>query len=615
MSTVGASLDASVVATGEPLVPSPLDHGAIGNGRVLALVSPTSAIEWLCLPRFDSASVFGRLLDAKNGGTFRILYGEHEVRGNLRYLPNTNVLSTRFEQNGDVWEVIDFAPRIPEGLDVHVPIEVVRVIRPIAGHPKLRIDFDPRPDYARSRGELRETTHGIEVLGAQAPLHLVTNLPCPYVLSRREFLLTRPVHLVLTYGRRDAPATEASVHHELELTIAGWRAWSKTCALPNFAAAQVLRSALCLKLHAYHDTGAIIAATTTSIPEAMSTPRTWDYRYCWLRDAAFVVEALRRLGHLNEGEQFLNFLRDVAESGPLQPLYAVDGERELREEILGHLSGFAGNGWVRVGNAAYEQRQNDLMGELVLCLETLLTDPRIVDEDSGRFTPLLQRLVEESIQAAPTPDTSIWEFRTMLNVYTFSRALCWVAIDRGASLARRMGRFELAEKWAPIAEREREEVLRRGFNERLGYFTQALDGENADASLLLLPTIGIIDARDPRFISTVAAYEQLLVTRGLMRRYTSSDDFGETKSAFTICSFWWAEALALMGRLDDAIAVFERISQYANPLGLFSEDIDPDTGALLGNFPQAYTHVGLIHAAMTISELAEARDGRARAWT
>jgi GH15 family glucan-1,4-alpha-glucosidase len=610
-----AATEEEVTAAAAALHIPPLDHGAIGNGRVLALVSPTSAIEWMCLPRFDSPSVFARLLDRQSGGTFRLLHEDREPRGHLRYLPNTNVLSTRFEVDGTAWEVIDYAPRIPEGLNVRVPLEIVRIVRPLAGHPKLRVDFDPRPDYARARVELRETTEGIEVVGSPQPLHLVTNMPCPYVLSRREFVLTRPVYFVLSYGRRESPPTLATAYHELELTIAGWRAWAKTCALPYFAAPQVLRSALCLKLHAYHDTGAIIAAATTSIPEAMGTPRTWDYRYCWLRDAAFVVEALRRLGHLNEGEQFLNFLRDVAESGPLQPLYGIDGERELHEERLTHLAGFGDNSWVRIGNAAAQQRQNDLMGELVLCIETLLTDPRIVDEDSGRFTPLLQRLVEEAIEAAPTPDTSIWEFRSLRNVYTFSRAMCWVAVDRGANLARRMGRPDLAEAWAPLARHEREEVLRRGYNERLGYFTQTFDGDQPDASLLLLPTIGIVDARDPRFVSTVDAYEQLLVVNGLMRRYVAPDDFGDTHSAFTICSFWWAEALALMGRLERAVEVFERITRHANPVGLFSEDIDPDTGALLGNFPQAYTHVGLIHAAMTISELLEARDGRARAWT
>jgi GH15 family glucan-1,4-alpha-glucosidase len=598
-----------------PLVPPPLDHGVIGNGRVLALVSPTSAIEWLCLPRFDSPSVFGRILDAKRGGTFRILSRDREIRGALRYLPNTNVLSTRFDDGDCAWEVIDFAPRIPDGLTVRVPIEIVRILRPIRGEPRIRVDFDPRPDYARVTPELRPTTGGIEVVGGSVPMHLTTTIPVPYVLAKREIALTDTAVFIVSYGNeRRGEAVVAHALHELDLTAAGWRAWAKTCALPNFGASAVLRSALCLKLHAYHDTGAIIAATTTSVPEAMGTQRTWDYRYCWLRDAAFTVEALRRLGHLSEGEQFLHFLRDVAESGPLQPLYAIDGERALTEEILPHLAGFGGSGPVRIGNAASVQRQNDLMGELVLCLETLLSDPRI-DEEGARFAAMLERLVEEAVAAAPTRDTGIWEFRTTLKHYTFSRAMCAVAIQRGATLARRIGRIDLADRWEPIGVRERDEVLRRGYNAERGFFTQTLDGQDADASLLLLPTLGLIDARDPRFLSTIDAYDVQLVDRGLMLRYRNDDDFGQTTSAFAICSFWWAEALALAGRLEQAMRVFERVVAHANQVGLFSEDIEPNTGALLGNFPQAYTHVGLIHAAMTISELLEARDGRARAWT
>jgi GH15 family glucan-1,4-alpha-glucosidase len=233
----------------------------------------------------------------------------------------------------------------------------------------------------------------------------------------------------------------------------------------------------------------------------------------------------------------------------------------------------------------------------------------------GDYLPLVERLVEDAIVRAPQPDTSIWEFRSMLREYTFSRAMCWAAIDRGATLARRLGREDLATRWAAVAREEQAIVLRRGYNADLGFFSQALDGKNPDASNLLLPSLGLLDARDPRFISTLDAYDQRLARGGLLLRYINDDDFGETTSAFTLCSFWWAEALALAGRLDEAVAVFDRIMKYANPLGLFSEDIDPSTGHLLGNFPQAYTHVGLIHAAMTISELLEARDGRVRAWT
>jgi GH15 family glucan-1,4-alpha-glucosidase len=594
--------------------PPPLDHGAIGNGRIIALVSPTSAIEWLCMPRFDSPSVFARLLDQDRGGVFRILWNGAEVRGELRYLRNTNILVTRFDDGNDAFEVIDFAPWLPRPIGHHAPAEIVRIMRPVRGAPRLQIDLSPALDYARAPTDCAVVADGVTVESLGHRLHLATNLPPDYVAHRRDFVLRHTVYLSLAYGARGEPTGLAGIQEMLELTTTAWRNWAKSCALPSFAPDAVLRSALCLKLHVYTDTGAVIAAATTSIPEAMGTPRAWDYRYCWLRDAAFVVEALRRLSHLREGEKFVGFLRDLAAAGPLQPLYSLDGGRELPEEPLPHLAGFGGNGWVRIGNAAAHQRQNDLMGELILCLQTFLCDPRLVHEDEAATFPLVRRLVEEAIAAADVPDTSIWEFRSLLRNYTFSRAMCWVAAERGASLARRLGDTDLAMSWQAHADREKELILLRGYSERLGYFTQALDGQFADASLLLLPTLGLLDAHDPRFISTLDAYACLLAPDGLMRRYHNDDDFGATTSAFTICSFWWAEALALAGRLDEAVRVFERVCAFANPVGLFSEDIDPATGALLGNFPQAYTHVGLINAAMTIGDLLDARDGRVRAW-
>ncbi|MEW6777744.1 MAG: glycoside hydrolase family 15 protein, partial [Bdellovibrionota bacterium] len=563
----------------------------------------------------DSPSFFGRLLDDGRGGVFRVLADGGELTGKMQYVRNTNVVRTLFSSGGCQWELFDFAPRIPEGLGVRVPVQVVRLLRPLQGEPRLSIDFDPRPDYARAEVHLEEAAGGLEVRWPGGEVHLETNLPLSYLGNRQPFVLNEPLYFVLSWGKPEAPASLANVLRDLEITIAGWRAWAKTCSLPNFAAAEVLRSALCLKLHTYHDTGAIIAAATTSIPEALGTERTWDYRHCWLRDAAFVVEALRRLSHLSEGEQFIRFLRNVAESGPLQPVYGIDGNRTLPEEILGHLAGFKGCGPVRIGNAAAEQRQNDLMGEMLLCLETLLYDHRLPDPDMESFFPLIERLVEEAIRAAPLLDTGIWEFRSYPRAYTFSRAMCWVAVHRGAAIARRYGREDLAARWDAIAANEQRIVLERGYNPSLGFFTQALDGQFPDASNLLLPTLGILDAKDPRFLSTLSAYEKLLATNGLMLRYKNPDDFGETTSAFTICSFWWAEALALAGRLDDAVVLFNRLLEYANPVGLFSEDVDPATGMLLGNFPQAYTHVGLIHAAMTIEHFLEARDGRVRAWT
>ncbi len=592
-----------------------LNHGIIGNGSLLALISPSSAIEWLCLPRFDSPSVFARLLDAQAGGVFRILFSGEETTGEMSYLPNTNILRTQFTNEDGAWELIDFAPRLPRGWGEEAPIRLTRLLRPLGGRVRLSIDFDPRLDYARGPTQTLTLHDCLEVRGRGGPLFLQTNLPLTYVAGQHEFTLDGPVFLSLSYGAPPA-ITLAMALQELELTTEGWRRWAKTCALPLFKPEMVLRSALCLKLHAFEDTGAIIAATTTSIPEAMGTERTWDYRYCWLRDAAFVVEALRRLSHLREGERFLRYLRNVAEAGPLQPLYGIDGNPSAPEEVLAHLAGFGGQGPVRIGNAAVEQKQHDLMGELVLCMETLLRDPRLVhSEEDLQFFPFVRRLVEKAIALAPQPDTSIWEFRSLLRNYTFSRAMCWAAIHRGSAIAHRFHETSLATAWENIAAREREVILEHGFNARLGFFTQTLDGAFPDASLLLLPTLGLIEPKDPRFLSTLDHYGRELTAEGLMMRYRNEDDFGAPTSTFTICSFWWAEALALAGRLEEAIEVFERVCTYANPVGLFSEDVDPSTGRLLGNFPQAYTHVGLINAAITISELIEARDGKVRAWS
>jgi GH15 family glucan-1,4-alpha-glucosidase len=592
-----------------------LDHGVIGNGSVLALVRPTTAIEWLCLPRFDSPTVFARLLDQDKGGSFALRWEREERAGQSRYVRNTNVLRTWFERDDCAWECFDFAPRTPCGWGVQAPPRLCRIVRPLRGTVRLSAHFDPRMDYARAEATLVPDGRALRVESRGGVMTLRTNVPIAYVTERREFTLSEPVFFDLSWGTPNEPMDYAAALRAMDETIEGWRMWAKTCALPLFEPELVLRSALCLKLHASEDTGAIIAATTTSIPEAIGTERTWDYRFCWLRDAAFVVEALRRLSHVREGERFLSFLRDVAESGPLQPVYGLDGARALPERTLDHLAGFDGSGPVRIGNAAALQKQHDIMGEMVLCIETLMTDPRLVPKDTSAYLSLVRSLVDESIARAAEPDTGIWEFRSLPRNYTFSRAMCWAAVHRGARLMQAFAEHSLARKWESIATREQETILSLSYNAELGHFTQALRGTHPDASNLLLPMIGLIDASDPRFLSTLDQYASKLVRGGLMQRYRNEDDFGDTTSAFTICSFWWAEALALAGRLDEAIAVFRRVCSYANPLGLFSEDIEPESGRLLGNFPQAYTHVGLIHAAMTIGALIDARDRRVRAWT
>ncbi len=593
--------------------PIPLHHGAIGNGRVIALVGPDTSIDWLCLPRFDSPSLFARLLDQERGGSWSFKPLD-DWRTSCAYVRNTNVLRTEIETADGRLEIFDFAPRRLQGLKVDAPIEVCRLVRPLTGTPRMRVHFDPRPDYSRAQIEVVASGRGVEVVGGPSRLYLSTNVPAPYILDESAIRIDRPTFFTLSAGKPPTIGSGPDAETALEETIRGWRLWAKTTALPSFAAEAVLRSALCLKLHAYTDTGAIIAAATTSIPEALGSGRTWDYRFCWLRDAAFVVEALRRLSHLAEGEAFVRFLRDMADAGPLQPMFGITGKRDLHEEILDSLRGYDGVGPVRIGNAAYVQRQHDVDGEMVLCLETILTDPRIVWEDPS-LAPLLGRLVEGAIASYDVVDTGLWEYRTQPRHYTFSKAMCWVAANRGAELATFLGEHSSAARWQAWADTVRPELLKRAYNEELGFFTQAFEGQYPDASNLLLPALGLLDPADPRFRSTVRAYERELAPDGLMLRYKHLDDFGHTTSAFSICSFWWVEALAMMGEVDDAVALFRRLERYANPLGLFSEDIDPATGALLGNFPQAYTHVGLIHAAITIGEILDARNGSFRAWS
>ena len=383
------------------MTPIPLHHGAIGNGRVLALVGPDTSIDWLCLPRFDSPSMFARLLDQENGGSWAFL-GIDTFSAKSEYIRNTNVLRTEVTTESGRFEIIDFAPRIPLGLKVDAPIEVCRLLRPIEGMPRARMRFDAAPRLRARAGRNAGVGSGPrdDRRRRDACISGPTSRP-HYIQDGSPFRIDRPVFLSLSAGRVPTVDSGPAAESALEQTMRGWRQWAKTCALPSFAPETVLRSALCLKLHAYVDTGAIIAAATTSIPEAIGSGRTWDYRYCWLRDAAFVVEALRRLCHLTEGEQFISFLRDVADAGPLQPLYGIAGERALAEQVLTNLRGYDGIGPVRIGNAADAQQQNDLNGELILCLETILGDPRVVWEDPS-LAPLLERLVEEAIASSPS---------------------------------------------------------------------------------------------------------------------------------------------------------------------------------------------------------------------
>ncbi len=588
-------------------VGSALNHGAVGNGRILALISDDCNVDWLCLPRFDSPSIFCGLLDREKGGVFSIKpSGDERYRCSMRYINNTNVIATTFESKDDAFEVIDFAPAVQiGGTFQRPPAQLVRLLRPLRGAPRVRIHFEPRPEYGRITPQILPAQRGIIAVGGEQPLYLHANISTPSLAEGRSFVLDREVSLVLTFGVPVFDWSESYASRTLAETVRAWRRWVMHCAIPSVTPREVIRSALALRLHVYDDTGAIIAAATTSIPEARGTQRTWDYRFCWLRDTAFVLRALDRLGQLEESERFLRFLTDLVfvPGRRLQPLYGIGGETQLTERILDHLEGWEGNGPVRVGNDAYTHMQTDVYGETVMILSRLLRDPRLTrpSTECERLFSYISLLAEQALEDAKKVDSGIWEFRSELKHNTFSKVMCWVAAERGATVATELGFVGKAKAWRKSARELKDEILRESWNEKEQMFAQSYGSEHADAANLLMPSVGFIEATHPKFLSTLEAFDRLLVRDGLVLRYTNPDDFGKTTSAFLICSFWRVEALAKAGHIERAMREYEHLISHANPLGLFSEDVEPTTKELLGNFPQAYTHVGIINCATTLS--------------
>lgn len=562
-----------------------LDHGAVGNGRVLALIAPDTSIEWLCLPRPDAPSLFAALLDQDIGGRLRVDPALPPTSRQTQWVQDTHILQTTFVTPQGSFVVEDFCPS--NGGDTP-PAELVRLIRPLDGQPRLRIHLDARPDYAR-QPSLDQLHQDRVQLTEQIALYTVGAEPAA-VLAGDPITLERPLALILSHG---APYTARSLQGATaarDQAIAWWRRWAS--ALPPSLPALARRAALCIRLHVYQPTGAILAAATTSLPEALHEERNWDYRFTWVRDGSFAAEALLRVGDTEVARRFLDFMERTIGPHEPQPLYGIDGNGELTELILEHLRGFADTQPVRIGNAAAKQVQNDTYGQLVwLAARLAQTSGQLPTPQ--RFAWLAQ-MVERAALRRHDKDAGIWEFRDRPRRYTFSRLWCWVAFDRGAWLAQQLGEKERAERWTKLAQDERRVILEAA--DRQTYFAQTLDEDDADASSLLVAALGLVPATDPRFLRTLERCEESLVVDNLMRRYVALDDFGETTSTFSLCTMWWVEALARAGQKERAQEVLAHMTSFANPLGLFSEDVDPRQRALLGNFPQVYTHIGLLQA-------------------
>jgi GH15 family glucan-1,4-alpha-glucosidase len=581
-----------------------LDLGLVGNGSLGALIDAHGRVVWGCLPAFDGDPAFCALLQPRLGGGDWTVEVEDFVRAEQHYIPNTAVLCTRLhDRHGGIVELTDFAPRWHQHGRFYRPVMLCRRIRRITGSPRIRLHLRPLADWGARVPERTWGSNHLRFLLPDMILRLTSDAPLRMVRDELPFLLEQDLHCVLGPDETLMQPVDDFVRNAERQTIAYWREWVRYLSIPLEWQDAVIRSAISLKLCQYEDTGGIVAAMTTSVPEAPHTPRNWDYRYCWLRDAAFVVRALNRLGATRSMEEYIRYIFNLVanEDRPLQPVYGIGFETELAEEEVAELAGYRGMGPVRRGNLAWVQKQHDVYGSVVLAATQLFFDQRLERPGDVTMFQRLEPLGERAFALHDQPDAGLWEFRGRAHVHTYSSVMCWAACDRLAKVAARFGLGDRVMYWRERADTIRERVLREAWNAVRGLFADAWGGERLDASLLLLADLGFVDAHDPRFVGTVDAIGRDLKRGDSLFRYIAADDFGTPETSFTICTFWYIDALAAIGRMEEARAMFERLLMRRNPLGLLSEDLAFEDGELWGNFPQTYSHVGLIIAAQRLS--------------
>lgn len=584
-----------------------LNLGIIGNCQISALVDFRGRIVWSCFPRFDGDAVFHSLVGHGIGNEDRgdwTITLENLDRSEQIYLGNTAILRTRlFSGDGSAVDIIDFCPRFMARDRMYRPQMIVRRVVPVSGSPRIRISLRPSFNYGALRPDITQGSNHIRYVGPHGSLRLTTTAPITYVLAESSFILEEPLSFLLGQDEILREGVEPTAREFLENTDSYWRTWTRRLALPLEWQQAVLRAAITLKLCTFEDTGAIVAAMTTSIPEAPSTGRNWDYRYCWLRDAFFVVRALNSLSEVETMENYLRFISNIVSRAPgdhLQPVYGVALETRLNERETA-LTGYRGMGPVRVGNQAYEHLQHDVYGNVVLASTQAFFDRRLMRPANLLDFEQLEHVGERAYKVYSSPDASMWELRTRARVHTSSALMCWAACDRLTRIAIHFGRSERASLWQSRADEIRAAIEENAWNPDLNSFVDCFGGTNLDASILLIAEVGFLPAKDPRFASTVAAVERFLRRERHLYRYHAADDFGTPTTAFNVCTFWYIDALARLGRVSEARELFESILGHCNHFGLLSEDIDPVTGELWGNYPQTYSLVGIINAATRLS--------------
>ncbi len=585
-----------------------LDVAMIGNCAISALINTQASVVWCCMPRFDGDPIFHALLDSKDGlprdGTFAVEL-EGFARSEQAYDPGTAILRTRlFNSEGEGIEIVDFAPRFFTRDRAFRPAQIVRRVRPLVGHPRVRFIIRPRGDWGSIKPGITRGSNHLRYVMPGTTLRLYTNAPLTYILDETCFSLQTPVSFLLGPDETLPGGIEQTARDFEEQTDLYWKHWTRRLALPLEWQDAVIRSAITLKLCQFEETGAIVAAMTTSVPEAPNTQRNWDYRYCWLRDAFFVVRALNSLSEVGTMEDYLRWLNDVvrgSSGGHVQPLYGIGLEKQLTESFVPGLSGYRGMGPVRVGNQAYEHFQYDVYGNIVLGAAQAFHDHRLFRRADEADFFALEAMGEQGWRFHDQPDAGMWELRTRARVHTSSSLMCWAACDRLAKVARVLRKADRAAHWRERADVIRQKILTQSWNEDRKAFAESFGGKDLDASVLLMAEVGFIDPKDPRFVSTVEALEANLCDGPYMRRYEAPDDFGKPETAFNVCSFWRIDALARIGRTAQAREIFESLLANRNHVGLLSEDMSPATGELWGNFPQTYSMVGVINGAVRLS--------------
>lgn len=586
-----------------------LNLGLIGNGAIGALIDEQAEIVWCCLPRFDADPMFCSLLKEhtdQDGFGYCSVELVEQISSEQLYLPNTAVLVTRLtDASGAVVEVTDFAPRFRQFGRMFTPVMLIRQIRRLQGTPRIRLAVRPASDYGSERCSFTYGSHHVRYITPDWVLRLTTDASLTMLLEERPFFLDDSVTLI--FGADETIPSNISdlASRFLDETISYWHEWVRDLGIPFEWQDEVIRAAITLKLNTYDDTGAIIAAMTTSIPEAANTVRNWDYRFCWLRDSYFVVNALNRLGATKTMERYLGYLTNLSASAPagrLQPVYGIDGKAHLEEQLVTTLPGYRGMGPVRKGNQAFEQVQHDVYGSAILAVTHIFFDRRLLRCGDLALFQRLEPLGETALQVYDQPDAGLWELRGSARVHTFSSVMCWAACDRLALIAERLAIGDRTAYWREHADRMYMEIYRRGWNEEKQSFVASFEGDTMDASLLLLHDVGFLSADDPRFGLTVAAIERELKRGDYVYRYVEADDFGEPENAFLVCSFWYIHALAALGRMEEARSLFENLLTKRNRLGLLAEHIDPRSGEQWGNFVQTYSMVGLINSAIRLSK-------------